>query len=352
MIGMGKFWLRATPVESILVYVTSDADNALGENVFKLPMLFALADHFPKARISWVPGTSGSFYLQNVLAPLVGGRIHEFINDLAIPVEPWPALRTRHPILKRRFDLIIDTQRYVARTMFLRRILHRRFISDNWRYAWSDRWPPKGVPLRPRLLTDKLLGLAATAAGQKIVAANPIPVGEAWLKRAVELMPPGPLYVGVAPGIGDPGSGRGYPVEQYLAVARELAKRGRTPVIFLGPAERQLTQTVRDSVPEAMIPDLDGPLGGPTLTVALAGHLHAAVASDAGPAHLLAAGGAPMVSLFGPSNPLKRAPFSRAIIVLRSQDYGSNRVEAIPGDAVVEAIERQIRIGPARSASL
>jgi len=352
MIGIGKFWLREKPIESILVYVTSDADNALGENVFKLPMLYALAEQFPQARISWVPGTSGSFYLQNVLAPLVGGRIHEFINDLAIPVEPWPALRTRHPILKRRFDLIIDTQRYVARTMFLHRIPHRRFISDNWRYAWSDRWPPKGVPLRPRLLTDKLLGLVATAAGKKIVAANPIPAPEAWLKRAAEMLPPGPIYVGVAPGIGDPGSGRGYPVEQYMAVARMLAERGRTPVIFLGPAERQLTSMVRDSVPGAIIPDLDGAMGGPALTVALAGHLHAAVASDAGPAHLLAAGGAPMVSLFGPSNPKKRAPFSRAIIVLRAQDHGSNRVEAIPVSAVVDAIERQIPIGPARVPTL
>ena len=46
-------------VRSILVYVTSDADNALGENVLKLPLLLALAGAFPAARISWVPGTSG-----------------------------------------------------------------------------------------------------------------------------------------------------------------------------------------------------------------------------------------------------------------------------------------------------
>lgn len=333
---------------SILVYVTSGPDNALGENVFKLPMLYALADAFPEARVSWVPGTSGSFYLQNVLAPLVGGRIHEFITDLWIPVEPWQALRADNPILKRRFDLIIDTQRYVARTLFLRRIPHRRFVSDNWRYAWSDRWPPKDVPIRPRLLSDKLLGLVATAAGKKISAPNPIPVPEAWLKRAAEMLPPGPIYVGVAPGVGNPASGRGYPVEQYLAVGRELAQRGRTPVFFLGPAERALLPTVTDAVPGAVIPDLEGALGGPALTVALAGHLHAAVASDAGAAHLLAAGGAPMVSLFGPSNPLKRAPFSRSIVVLRAQDHGSNWVEAIPVAEVVAALERQIAVGPAR----
>src|SRR5438105_15573246 len=92
-------------VRSILVYVTSDADNALGENVLKLPLLLALASAFPKARISWVPGTSGAFYLRDQLAPLVDGRIGEFITDLAIPADPRAALRYRHPVLDRHFDL-------------------------------------------------------------------------------------------------------------------------------------------------------------------------------------------------------------------------------------------------------
>jgi ADP-heptose:LPS heptosyltransferase len=348
MMGVGKFWISPTPVNSILVYVTSGPDNALGENVIKLPMLFALAERFPGAKIAWVPGTSGSFYLQNVLAPLVGGRIAEFITDLDIPTEPWTAIKMRHPILRRHFDLIIDTQRYVARTLFLRRIPHRRFIGDNWRYAWSDRLPPKGVPIRPRLLTDKLLGLVSTAAGERVTAANPIPLDDVWVARAAAMLPAGPVYVGVAPGIGNAASGRGYPVEGYLEVGRMLAERGHTPVFLLGPAERELESSVRETVPSAIIPPLDGVDGGPALTVGLAGRLHSAVASDAGPAHLLAVGGAPMVSLFGPSNPAKRAPFARSITVLRAQDYGSNRVEAIPAAAVIEAIEKQIAIGPAR----
>src|ERR1700758_66260 len=101
------------PVRSILVYVTSDADNALGENVLKLPLLLALSTAFSSAKISWVPGTSGEFHLRRDLAPLVDGPISEFIPALDIPVDPRAALRAKHPILKRRFDLIIDTQRYL-----------------------------------------------------------------------------------------------------------------------------------------------------------------------------------------------------------------------------------------------
>src|SRR5260370_17062620 len=145
--------------KSILVYVTSDADNALGENVLKLPLLLALEQAFPATRIAWVPGTSGEFYLRDRLAPLVDGRIAEFITDLAIPTDPRAALFFKHPILDRQFNLIVDTQRYLGRTLFLRRIPHRRFISGTWRYVWSDAPPPRPLPRRPPRLSDNLLPL-------------------------------------------------------------------------------------------------------------------------------------------------------------------------------------------------
>src|SRR5260370_26740954 len=111
--------VEAPAVRSILVYVTSEAANALGETVLKLPLLLALGQAFPMARIAWVPGTSGAFYLRGSLAPLVGGRIDEFITDLAIPTDPRAALFAKHPILDRPFDLILDPQPSFGRTAFL-----------------------------------------------------------------------------------------------------------------------------------------------------------------------------------------------------------------------------------------
>ena len=337
-------------VGSILVYVSSGVDDALGENILKLPMLLALAEQFPAARISWVPGTSGFMFLERQLAPLVGGRIHEFITDLAIPVEPWAGLRARHPILARRFDLVIDTQRYLGRTLFLRRIPHRRFVSGTWRYLLSDRRPPRGVALRPPRLVDKLTGLVAAAAGRPVTVANPIPVPPAWRARAAALLPPGRGYVGLAPGMGNKASGKGWPLESFLALARRQVERGRVPVMILGPGEAAWREPVRAALPGALMPELDGgDAGGPTLSVALGGRLAAAVANDSGAGHLLAAGGAPMVSLFGPTRPEKYAPFARALIVVKAQDFGADQMGAIPVDAVADAVERQVAIGPAHA---
>lgn len=345
-VGRGSQPNAFTP-RSILVYITSDADNALGENVLKLPLLLALCDAFPGAEISWVPGTSGAFYLRGQLAPLVGGRIAEFVTDLAIPTDPRKALVMRHPILDRHFDLIVDTQRYLGRTVFLRRIPHRRFISGTWRYVWSNARPPRPLPLRPPMLVDKLLGLAAAAAGRPVTVASPIPLPPALRARAAQLLPPGPSYVGLSPGAGNKGTGKCWPLEGFIALAKQQAERGRVPVFLLGPEERDWVALLRASVPAALFPEQVEPPGGPCLTAALGERLAAAVANCSGTGHLLAAGGAPMISLYGPTRPEKYAPFARALICLKAQDYGSARIAAIPFDAVAAAVERQVALGPA-----
>jgi ADP-heptose:LPS heptosyltransferase len=339
----------ALNIQSILVYVTSDVDNALGENVLKLPPLLALGQAFPRARIAWVPGTSGAFYLRGPLAPLVGGRIDEFITDLAIPTDPRAALFAKHPILDRPFDLIVDTQRYFGRTVFLRRIPHRWFISGTWRYLLSDKRPPHLLSARPPRLIDKLLGLAAAAAGYPITVANPIPLPEAWRARAAALLPPGPAYVGLAPGAGRQETGKCWPLSSYVEVARAQVARGRVPVFLLGPEESGWHDRLQAAVPEARFPEEDneGPVGGPCLVAALGERLSAAVANCSGTGHLLAAGGAPMVSLYGPTRPEKYAPFARSLICLRAQDYGSAHIDAIPLDTVLAAVERQAAVGPA-----
>lgn len=335
-------------IGSILVYITSDADNALGENVLKLPLLLALTEAFPAARISWVPGTNGAFHLREVLAPLVQGRIAEFITDLDIPKDPRQSLplawRRGHPVFGRHFDLIVDTQRYLGRTLFLRRIPHHRFISGTWRYVWSNAAPPPPLPRRPPRLVDKLLGLASAAAGHPISVANPLPLPLEWRARAAALLPDGSVYVGLAPGAGNKERGKCWPLDGFITLAREQVARGRVPVFVLGPEEADWRDTLRQAVPEALFPPTA--VEGPCLAAALGELLSAAVANCSGTGHLLAAGGAPMVSLYGPTRPEKYAPFARAILCLKAQDYGAEQIDAIPFEVVAAAVERQVRVGP------
>jgi ADP-heptose:LPS heptosyltransferase len=331
-------------IESILVYIGSNPDDAIGENILKLPFLRALVEGFPGARITWITG-AGPCQFQGVLSHVVDGRIAECVTDFHIDDSARELFFRWRPLPGRRFDIIIDAQRNIVRTLVLRRIPHRTFISGCWRYAPSDRRPAPEL-VHPRLLSDRLLGLAAAATG-KAYRPSPIwPLAARWRDAAGHMLPNGPTYVGLAPGAGNKAKGKCWPLDRYLALARAQHGKGRTPVFFLGPGESAWAENIRAEAPYAVVPtdgDGSGVQAEPAFAMALGQRLGVAVANCSGIGHILAAGGAPMVSLYGPTDPTKYAPYASALIALRAQDFGpSGNIENIPLDAVSAAVDRQI----------
>jgi ADP-heptose:LPS heptosyltransferase len=85
-------------------------------------------------------------------------------------------------------------------------------------------------------------------------------------------------------------------------------------VFFFGPDEAEdAAKAPRGgsgrAVPGRTAPTASPNVKGPLLVIALAGRLSAAVANDAGPGHMLAAGGAPLLSLQqDPARPSSSVP--------------------------------------------
>jgi len=108
-----------------------------------------------------------------------------------------------------------------------------------------------------------------------------------------------PAHVVVHPGASVPA--RAWAPEHHAALVRALAREGRRVIVTGGPGERALTRYVAGSW------GLD--LGGRTTLGELADVLAGAacvVAGNTGPAHLAAAVGTPVVSLFAPTVPAVR----------------------------------------------
>ena len=325
--------------ETVLVYSGEDIS---GDGLIKLPFIGGLRAAFPASRITWCAASGRSVYA-GWLAPVVEGLIDEVLLDGRPGLQPLDWIATQRPFGGRTFDLVIDTQAKLSMTLAARRGAGRggRFISSAARFALSSVRPREPWPVA---MSDQLALLLRLAGGE---TARPVPIrltDKRLLDAARSLLPDGPIYVGIGPGAG--GADRRWPIERYVEVARRQWERGRTPVFVLGPAELDYIPILRQTAPFVLLPgvDLDEALrdvDSPLLTIALAGRMAAAVAADAGPGHMLAAGGAPLVSLFcEPRKLAKFRPASPRLEPLIAEDFGGKEIDRIPVDAVDAALER------------
>ncbi len=326
---------------SVLVYVGLDR---VGDSLLKLPFVRGLRAAFPEARITWVAGKETSVYA-TVMAPAVEGLIDEVIENAGIGARPLELLRGR-PLGGRAFDLVIDTQKIVWTTLSLRRIPHRRFVSPAAGFRFSSVKPPRGYTA-PRSMQRQLFDLLELASGRPFSV--PLLLGLRFepevVREARELLPDGPEYIGFAPGSG--GLPKCWPLANFIGLARDQAVKGRTPVFFMGPAERDRVAAVRAAVPEALLPLQEPGVTekyrfSPWLTIQLAGRLAASVSNDSGAGHMLAVGGRPLVSLFGPTVPEKFMPMSEHLTILRAETFGGREMERIPYEAVRDALEAAV----------
>lgn len=319
---------------TICVYVGLDA---FGDGLMKLPFLRALRHAFPGARITWLAGKGRSVFAHE-LKPLAAGLIDETVEDAGIGSRLGELFAAR-PLAGRRFDLVIDTQRRVLTTLIVRRIAHGRFVSGAAGFLLSG--PKPELPYRkPAAMVRQMLDLVEAASGRPARPDAPLALEPAVTGAAEALLPGGPVYVGLAAGAG--GREKCWPLANYLALAGSLARDGATPAFILGPNEAEWAKRCA-AIPGAVLPLQEAAKRGiavtPMLTIALARRLAAAVANDSGGGHMLAAGGVPLVSLFGPTSPAKFAPLCPRLAVLRAQDFGGDSMDRIPVNAVRVALK-------------
>ncbi|MDT4890996.1 MAG: hypothetical protein QOE97_31 [Pseudonocardiales bacterium] len=124
-----------------------------------------------------------------------------------------------------------------------------------------------------------------------------------------------PRYVVVHPGVAAPA--RGYPLDQWRGVVAALTTAGHRVVVTGSTSEVALTAQVAAAAPGTL--DLGGALDLAGLGVALH-RAEAVIVANTGPAHLAAAVGTPIVSLFAPVVPaVCWAPYGVPAVVLGDQ---------------------------------
>lgn len=311
-------------------------EEIFGDGLYKLVFLRALRAAWPEARITWMT-TLGSVYahsLRDVAAPL----IDEVVERCGVGETPRELLR-RAPRLG-PFDLLLDTQSLLWRSISAWRLPHGRFRS-----AAMLRRGLGGAPIGRHAL-DLLFALLETTLGHAVARdLSPLGLPPALLAAAAEALPgDGAGRIALAPGAG--GARKRWPVERFIALAQQQAACGRTPVFLLGPQEAEWRARLAAEVPAALFPEehaafaallRDGPQ--PLRAIAVAARCAAGVANDGGPGHMIAAAGTPLLSLFGPTRPEKFRPVAARSAVLRAQEFGGTEMDSIPVPAVAAALD-------------
>lgn len=316
---------------TILFHTTEDR---LGDALIKLPAIIALKRQRPDIRLIWTTADKPSAFKRG-LAPIVAGLIDEIHEMSGLGVHWWHVVCSP---CQRAFDCIIASERRLRATLALKRVPHKTFVAALRDFMFSDRRPAGPFSDLPVYRQTQIL--FELAIEQPLMLPRALELPARYAERAAGLLPAGPVYVGFAPGAG--GRDKCWPLACFIEAARAQVACGRTPVFFLGPDERDWRADIAEAAPGAMFPEDDArgtPIDGPPLAIALAARLQTSVANDSGAGHLLAAGGRPLVSLFGHTDARKFEPPYGARRVLRARDFGGTRVADIPVSAVLEAVQ-------------
>jgi ADP-heptose:LPS heptosyltransferase len=137
--------------------------------------------------------------------------------------------------------------------------------------------------------------------------------GRLQVRRPLPPVPHEPGYVVLHPGASVPS--RAWPLHRCAEAVEALADAGHRVLVTGGPGERQLTAAVAGTRGV----DLGGATTLPEMAALLDGAA-AVVVGNTGPAHLAAAVGTPVVSLFSPVVPAARwAPYGVPTVLLGDQ---------------------------------
>ena len=188
--------------------------------------------------------------------------------------------------------------------------------------------PPPGGPHAALWLAESVAAMGAQPAiPPPLLVASQAEEDEAasWLERL------GPDFLAMHPGSGSPR--KNWPAQRFAAFAELLCPR-RPWLLVEGPADAEAAAPLERLPSVVHARELP-----PRVLGAVLARAGLYVGNDSGISHLAAAWGAPVVALFGPTDPAQWAPIGPRVRVLRA---GDGRMESLELEDVVRAAREML----------
>jgi ADP-heptose:LPS heptosyltransferase len=142
-----------------------------------------------------------------------------------------------------------------------------------------------------------------------------------------------------------------WPACNFASLAEKMAAKFGLSIILVGTEPERLITEEIVSASNVKVTDFAGLTTLPELVALLKG-ARVVVSNDTGPGHIAAALGAPLVMIFGPSNPIRLFPYGRAETLVAVDPFGrglelqssnlAHAIDAITVDEVYRKVRQQI----------
>jgi lipopolysaccharide heptosyltransferase II len=285
--------------------------GAMGDVLMSTPMVHALRQEFPRARIDYWTGQASAQVLKNN---------HDLNAVIAFPDETFLkkrvtiALGLARRIAAQKYDVMFVLDKHWSLGVFGRLCrIPVRIGFDREGEGFGNTHTVGYLPVRHEI--DYYLELAYLAGARRVVQPKPeLPLAKEDIAFARSFFKQRGLNpqktIGIAPGgAKNPGQDmaiRRWPLERFAAVARQLEKEG-WQVLLLGrsPGDDFTVQPMLSAAPNAV-----NAIGAYALhqSAALMKLCKLIICNDSGPMHFAAAVGTPTVSVFGATDPNRKAP--------------------------------------------
>jgi lipopolysaccharide heptosyltransferase I len=297
--------------------------SAIGDVVHALPVLARVKKTWPAARVSWLvtPACAGLLEGHPLLDEVILFDRKRFGHWWRHPRLAVELRRFTRGLKARRFDLVIDLQGLFRSGWLAQKTgaPTRVGFANARELAWAFYTHRVPIETMEQHAISRYLALAKFIGCEEGPVEFPFATTEADREyvrgllrsddRVAEASGSTARYAVLMPGTN--WETKRWPVEKFAGLVKPLGERFGLVSVLAGGAD---AAAMAKDLPGAV--DLAGKTSLKQLTALLEGAA-LVVANDSGPMHIASALGRPLVTPFGPTNPVRTGPFGRMESVIR-----------------------------------
>ncbi len=325
-------------IKKILVFSNGEK---IGDGIIKLQLLHEIKRRLPNYKLYWITDKGKTVY-KTTLKNISSKYIDFFYEEANINPFIWNKISEKFNLNEEYFDFILDTQKSVLRTLALKRIKHKNFISGTANGFFSTKkinFNKKKNKYYLYYIFDLLNLIVKDNIDEKFY----FPLDIKLKKILSNILVDNKKYIGIAPGAGE--ENKVWPIKNYLEICNFIESKNYKIVFFIGPDEIHLKDKLKKLYPNSIfIEDIINEFSNIEVIMTTTKFLSLAISNDSGVSHMLSTGYCPLIKLFGPKDAVKFTPDITNLYSISSNEYNSSDINKIPPSRVIKEIKKLLEI--------